>query len=170
MKLLMAISSNGYAARGPVDDMKWTGPDDKAVFRLLTSTGDLLAASAQTVDQMPHVLEGRGRLYALSRDFRKGVSLEDFASIGQNAWLLGGPSLGIYALKHGFVDRVFLSIVPTEINSATYPLAIPDRIRPYLESRQQNDGRFFWWTQSARLSLGSVNVECWTRETMVQEN
>lgn len=169
MKLLMAVSRNGYVAKGPVDDMTWTGPDDKAVFKLLTSTGDILAASAQTVEQMPSTLEGRGQLYALSRDPRKGVQLEDLAPMAPNAWLLGGPTIAMYALRNGFVDRVFLSIVPAQIDVDQHPGAIEDQVRPYLEARGYRPGKSVWWNRSLRVTVGQVMVECWTRDSALNE-
>ena len=105
MNLIMAISRNGYVARSASDDMSWTGPVDKAVFKLLTSTHPVLAVSAKTLEYMPKSLPGRGKLYALSTDPRRGVSLEDMTRIAPDAWLLGGQEIALYALKKELGNR-----------------------------------------------------------------
>lgn len=45
LKLIMAVSADGFVSNGPDDHMDWTGPDDKKAFRLLTSVGGVLGAA-----------------------------------------------------------------------------------------------------------------------------
>lgn len=117
MRLLLASSADGYLARGPEDDMKWTGPIDKAVFRLLTlSNGnDVLLAGSRTFDQMPK-LPGR-TMERLSRD---GLTLEQAAGVHMDAWLIGGPTVAREALSLGLVRRAFICVSPVELGSGMH--------------------------------------------------
>ncbi len=112
MRLLLAVSADGFLAKGPDDDMRWTGPVDKAIFRLLTlSNGnDVLLAGSRTFDQMPK-LPGR-QMERLSRD---GMTLEMAAGRWPDAWLIGGPTVAVEALKLGLVSRAFMCISPVEL-------------------------------------------------------
>lgn len=166
MNLIMAISNNGYVARSADDDMSWTGPIDKAVFRLLTSTNPVLAVSAKTLEYMPKTLPGRGKLYALSTNPSKGVALEDLVQMAPDAWLLGGQELALYALKNGFVTKAYLCIA-TEATLVPNPDAIEDKLRPYFENRRHSEGRGSWWDQSLRVKIGSLLVEVWERGSAV---
>ena len=165
MKLIMAISRNGYVARSASDDMSWTGPIDKAVFKLLTSTHPVLAVSAKTLEYMPKSLPGRGKRYALSTDPRKGVSLEDMTRFAPDAWLLGGQEIALYALKNGFVTKAYLCIADTDVEPG--PGAIQDRLRPYFEGRRYVKGRGSWWDQTLRVTIDSLMVEVWERGSAI---
>lgn len=128
MRLLLASSADGYLARGPEDDMKWTGPIDKAVFRLLTlSNGnDVLLAGSRTFDQMPK-LPGR-TMERLSRkgedgtadSWKEGTSLEAAAACWPDAWLIGGPTVAREALQLGLVRRAFICVSPVELGSGMH--------------------------------------------------
>lgn len=165
MRLIMAISRNGYVARSASDDMSWTGPVDKAVFKLLTSTHPVLAVSAKTLEYMPKSLPGRGKLYALSTDPRRGVSLEDMTRFAPDAWLLGGQEIALYALKNGFVTKAYLCIADTDVEPE--PDAIQDRLRPYFEGRRYVKGRGSWWDQTMRVAVDSLMVEVWERGSAI---
>ena len=165
MNLIMAISRNGYVARSADDDMSWTGPIDKAVFKLLTSTHPVLAVSAKTLEYMPKSLPGRGKLYALSTDPRKGVSLEDMTRFAPDAWLLGGQEIALYALKNGFVTKAYLCIAAADVEPG--PDAVQDRLRPCFESRRYVKGRGSWWDQTLRVAVDSLMVEVWERGSAV---
>lgn len=109
MRLVMAVSADGFVARGPDDDMTWTGPADKFVFKLLTLSSDSpLYAGGRTYDQMPP-LKGR-RLVRLSRGL-DGAKLHE-AWLDPLAWLIGGPEVAEQALAAGMVDRAFICRVP----------------------------------------------------------
>jgi dihydrofolate reductase len=104
MKLLLAVSQDGFLCRGPDDDMRWTGPADKAVFRLLTmASSSPLFAGKRTAAQMPK-LPGR-RLLALSTT---GLTLHMAAMMHPDAWLIGGPTVAMSALRDGLIKRAFL--------------------------------------------------------------
>lgn len=165
MNLIMAISRNGYVARSADDDMSWTGPIDKAVFKLLTSTHPVLAVSAKTLEYMPKSLPGRGKLYALSTDPRKGVSLEDMTRFAPDAWLLGGQEIALYALKNGFVTKAYLCIAAVDVEPG--PDAVQDRLRPYFEGRRYVKGRGSWWDQTLRVAVDSLMVEVWERGSAI---
>jgi hypothetical protein len=103
----MAVSGDGYLARGPDDDMSWTGPLDKAVFRALTAIGGVVAAGSHTFDLMPKVLHGR-TLLRLSRTSILSWSLEQLARVQPGAWLVGGPTVVRAALDSNLVAEVHL--------------------------------------------------------------
>lgn len=165
MKLIMAVSGNGYVAMGPTDDMSWTGPIDKAVFKLLTSTSDVLAVSAKTLEYMPNELPGRGKLYGLSTDPRRGVPLEDFAAMFPDAWLLGGQELALFAMKNGFVDKAYICrCLPAEI---THEDRIPDKLTDYFARRRYTKGRGSWWDQIMRVKMDDLLVEVYERGSAI---
>lgn len=117
MKLILAVSRDGFVARGPTDDMTWTGPLDKFAFKLLTlSDGQPLYAGRVTFESLPP-LKGR-TVRRISRDGREGSSsLEQAWTNGEEAWLIGGPSIAEAALHAGYVNRVFLCVVPEDLGS-----------------------------------------------------
>jgi dihydrofolate reductase len=112
-KLPLAVSDDGFLARGPKDDMKWTGATDKAVFRLLTLSGGELLAGRTTAEQMPP-LPGR-KLITLSRQHHLGITLAEAAWVHRDAWLIGGPAIAEEALRANLVDRMFLCRVPVSL-------------------------------------------------------
>lgn len=134
MRLVLAVSADGFLAKDSTDDMKWTGPLDKAVFRLLTLSDNnpLLLAGRVTYDQMPP-LPGR-RMVKLSRsptvtnenDLIISTNLDRAAALWQSkAWLIGGPGVAMEALKKGYVTRAFIceSAVKLESGIPFEPLA-----------------------------------------------
>ena len=126
MRLLLASSANGYLARGPEDDMKWTGPIDKAIFRLLTlsNANDTLLAGSRTFDQMPK-LPGR-KMERLSGD---GLTLDLASRLYPDAWLIGGPTVALQALKLGLVRRAFICVSPVELEEGMHATEI-ERLLP----------------------------------------
>jgi dihydrofolate reductase len=176
MKLIMAVSGNGYVAASEDDDMLWTGPADKAVFRLLTSTSGVLAASAKTLRHMPKELPGRGKLYGLSTDPSRGVPLEDFAAMFPDAWLLGGQELALYAMKNGFVDRAYIcrALNSRLVNPVSEPgnglladTRIPDKLTGYFARRRYTKGRGSWWDQVMRIQMDESLVEVYERGSAI---
>lgn len=124
MRLLLASSADGYLARGPEDDMTWTGRVDKALFRLLTLSGgtgapDTVLVGSRTFDQMPK-LPGRD-MVRLSNDGLPGsMTLEQAAAHHPRAWLIGGPTVAIEALRRGLVDRAFICVSPVTLGEGMY--------------------------------------------------
>ena len=182
MKLIMTVSSNGFVATGEGDDMSWTGPTDIAVFKLLTSTGDVLAVSAKTLQHMPKELPGRGKLYGLSTNPARGVQLEDFAAVFPDAWLLGGQELALYAMKNGFVDKVYLcrppdtKLVPPSPDLFTPsgdPLwdmedtRIPAKLTDYFARRRYGKGRGSWWDRTMQVKLDDLLVDVYDRGSAI---
>ncbi len=128
MRLLMAVSADGFLCRGPADDMTWTGSMDKRLFRVLTSVGRVCAAGSTTRDLMRD-LPGR-TLLRLSQD---DYTLEDFAEDYPDGWLLGGPTVAEVALRAGLVGEVYLSwIMNVKLESGmlartVFPLYLADK-------------------------------------------
>ena len=105
MKLIMAVSADGFVARKQDDDMSWLGWADKAVFRILTGVGSApLCVGRRSAMHMPVVLPGR-ILYQVDRDQR---TLEAFYAEHPDAWLLGGQKLALYAIEAGMVSEAHI--------------------------------------------------------------
>lgn len=105
MKLILAVSRDGFLASGPDDDMRWTGPADKYAFKLLTlSDGQPLLAGKRTAQMLP-VLPGRDVIH-LSRGTY--MTVETAGRVMPDAWLIGGPTVAMEALRLGLVHRAFI--------------------------------------------------------------
>lgn len=126
LRLIMARSADGFVARGPKDDMKWTGRVDKAVFKILTLQGDQkLAAGRVTFEQLPP-LPGR-KVYCLST--RGQFTLDDLevASHKRDFCLIGGQTVALQALRRGMVQQA------TIVCSDRYLYkGIRDKVTPWL--------------------------------------
>jgi dihydrofolate reductase len=103
MKLIMAVSADGYVARSDHDDMRWLGADDKALFRVLTSVGGECFVGARSYALMPQHLVGR-TVRPLSRG-SGGTPLEHLRyEAFSGSWLLGGQEVALKALGITVVD------------------------------------------------------------------
>lgn len=115
MKLLLAVSADGYLCRDEADDMKWTGPLDKFVFKVLTmSSAQPVFAGSVTYDMMPNL---RARtMFRLSQRVG-GLTLKDANFYYPYGWLIGGPTVAELALKERYVERAFICRVPVTLGS-----------------------------------------------------
>ncbi len=125
MKLLMAVSADGFVAKGPVDDMSWTGAVDKAIFKLLTLTGDKnIYAGSNTYNQMP-ALKNR-ELRCLSSNYMKGYTLGNvFCS---DSWLIGGQTVALEAIARNCITEVYLCHTNIELKDG---IKITDEIKNF---------------------------------------
>jgi dihydrofolate reductase len=114
MRLLMAVSKDGFLAKSPEDDMQWTGSTDKKLFWLLTQFehGPLLI-SEKSAAQMP-TLPGR-QIVKLSSSNRKLLSLEQAAAWFEHGLLLGGPTLARTAISMGLIETTCVIHCPKEL-------------------------------------------------------
>lgn len=154
LNLVMAVSANGFLAKGPKDDMSWTGPEDKALFRLLTSQNTrLLLAGRRTADCMPSLLPDPNRtVMRISR--KDGRSLDAAVHALQGGWLLGGPDLAEQALAKRYVKQAILVHNPKAI-SCTDPQAYGvERLLKYLR-----DETLFMPASVGQ--IGELTVRCW---------
>ncbi len=135
MKLLLASSADGYFAKGPDDDMKWTGSTDKAIFRLLTMSegSDVLLAGSRTFDQMPP-LPHRIMVRVSRKPKPGGTTLEWAAKKWPNAWLIGGPTVAEAALELGLITRAFICISPVELGSGIHAQGVA-RLLPHEDAK-----------------------------------
>jgi dihydrofolate reductase len=148
LKLVMAVSADGFVARGPTDDMTWTGSTDKRVFRLLTSVGGVLGAGRRTFEQLPK-LEGRA-VHMLTRDQSAGLTLEEFTSRYPDAWLIGGQGVALEALRSRLLDQAFLC----RSREAFLRFGIKDEITPCLM-------RSPTWQQRPAVCFAETFVDVW---------
>jgi dihydrofolate reductase len=168
MRLILAVSADGFLATGPDDDMSWTGPDDKAAFRLLTSVGGVYGAGSTTFDQMP-ALPGR-RGYRITRNpgsarapLESSMTLGRFAHAFPDAWLLGGPTVALEALRTGMVDQVYLCRTDRALWPSSDPSAdaIRDEVTPWLMSRGEMQNAGTAWRRAQRIKFGEITVDAW---------
>lgn len=134
----MAVSADGFVARGPDDDMSWTGRADKALFRAQTE-GCTLGAGTTTFRQLPPLPNRRvvqitrsvpDRLFEaapLLAIMEDRMVLGDFYRAFPDGWLVGGQTVLLSAIMRGFVDRVLLSHVRAEVGSG-----VADKVTPML--------------------------------------
>jgi dihydrofolate reductase len=148
LKLVMAVSADGFVARGPTDDMTWTGSTDKRVFRLLTSVGGVLGAGRRTFEQLPR-LEGR-YVHMLTRDQSSGVTLNEFCRLYPDAWLIGGQEVALEALRLNLVDQAFLC----RSREAFLGSGVKDEITPRLLRSQI-------WQQRPAVCFAETFVDVW---------
>lgn len=178
LKLILAVSADGFLATGPDDDMRWTGKTDKRVFRLLTSVGAVCGAGRTTWEQMPK-LPGR-RLVPLSRTAEKsairlspassGMPADDsiqieecmtlgrFAHLHPEGWLIGGPTVAMEALGIGLVDQAFLCRSTSYIHGG-----MADTVTPWLTSRGESQNAGVPWSRTQRIDFEDVSVDVWSR-------
>ena len=161
MRAILAVSKDGYLARGPVDPMDWLGKTDKAVLRILTSCGGKVAASRTTLAQMPEVLKGR-EMFMLSKSIRPALNNQIFGDLsqffmawGRDSWLLGGPKLVHLAIMTGMLDEIFMC------HSDRYAFPAPDTgIQDYITSHLE---AFSDWNMVLETSINDVKVLTWRR-------
>lgn len=125
MRLIMGMSSDGYVAARPDDEMTWLGPDDKTAFRLLTNVGGECFVSRKTRALMPAELPGR-KLWVVTREpaAEDECDLEWAHQRGPDGWLLGGQHLALVALGLGYVEEAHLCVSGVECPN---PVGLPDR-------------------------------------------
>ncbi|UGL62808.1 putative dihydrofolate reductase [Xanthomonas phage MET13-T1] len=156
MRLLLASSIDGYLASGADDDMRWTGKTDKAIFRLLTmsNANDVLLAGSTTFDQMPR-LPNRSMVRITRAPDAEALGLGK--SLGQaqldhpDAWLIGGPTLALAALRLGYVTRAFITVVPTELGGGIHAGELAEFL--------PNNG-----DTPVQISVGDVKVRVFTED------
>lgn len=136
LKAIMAVSADGFVCTGPFDDMKWTGAEDKAIFRGETM-GAIVGVGSTTAMYLPK-LRGRTTI-VLTREAEDELPLiadgarMTLGAFYQNVpegWLIGGQTVLLSAIRERFVDRIILSHVRTEVGGG-----LPDEITPELHRR-----------------------------------
>lgn len=112
IRAVYARSIDGWAAKSNVDKMDWTGGDDKAIFRTLTSVGGIIGVGSTTHDLLPG-LTGRKaiRITRRSTAADPGMSLMQFAARYPDGWLAGGPTLLQAAFEMGIIGEVHECVV-----------------------------------------------------------
>lgn len=177
MKLIMAVSADGYVARKKGDDMSWTGPSDKAAFRLLTCVGgtptstfigpicaSTLACGPKTYELVPKTLAGR-RLMRLSSRPRSTdpEDLNDLAWYNRHyptGWLIGGQTIALAALEQDLVDQAFICAS----GRRCFPDGDGERytldLKHLREEYARHDPK---WEKSLTIKFGDVDVQVWNR-------
>lgn len=157
MKLILAQSQDGFLATGPKDDMKWTGPVDKSVFKLVTLLGGLCLAGRRTAVLLPN-LPGR-TVFPLSRNpgmvsvgghGRRTLTLDKaHRDFGENAWLIGGAEIAERALKAGYISQAVICTVPSVLGDGIPFEIVGDTLK-----------RDF---RSESMELAGITVTVWRR-------
>lgn len=150
LRAIMAVSADGYVSRGPDDDMSWTGPEDKRLFR--TATEGCAIGAGTTTWRLMKDLELPGRkLVRISRAPLRKLENESIRTLGgfaetyPDGWLIGGQTVLLAGIDEGLVDRVLLSIVSAELKSGE-----PDRVS---EKLQALGGEFKYFPVNRRHSI-----------------
>ncbi len=178
LKLVMAVSKDHFVARGPDDDMGWTGEQDKKAFRLLTMVGGVMGAGRRTFDLLSRtVLQGR-KLVCISREGEgyaykpvegwggyeetlaqcPRMSLGHFACNYPGAWLIGGPTVAYEAVSACLIDEIHLCKVDEYIGAKRGDTPIP-----LWHALGQDWGKRF--VRAASTKLDGVEVTCYRRKT-----
>lgn len=181
LKLILAVSEDDFLARSLHDDMTWTGQQDKALFRLLTSVGGVCGIGTRSA-KMVKSLPGR-TLIPLSRQAlpvnvverlfgdsgTQPMTLESFASRYPGGWLLGGPTVAMAALEKELVDEVYLCRNPEILceRGEPFPSGIMDMVTPFLMRRGETDNKGIPWSLDQRIPFGRVTVDVWKRIDVV---
>ena len=120
MKLILAVASDGTLAKGPDDDMRWTGAFDKALFKMLTSVGGICFAGARTRDLMPKELPGRRLITITSKPWvrklkrfdEETMSIDEVLHldglVGGVTWCIGGQAIATELFMRGAITEVHL--------------------------------------------------------------
>lgn len=147
MRLLMAVSRDGYLCKGPDDDMSWTGEADKRVFKSLSLVYGVCFMGSRTAAIMKAKLPGR-TLHTLSRS--GSFTLQTASIQYPHAWLLGGPTVAYRAIVSDYVNEAHLCFVQATVFECPITLERmldPVSVVPLLQSM-----RSAGWQRS-----GSVN-------------
>lgn len=156
LNLILAVGRDGFMARSYEDPMQWTGQTDKAVFKLLTSVGQVVGMSNRSADLLPPKgLVGR----TVVRISRTGLLLHEFAERYPGSWLGAGSTLTRQALEHNYVGAAYICHLDRDCcgpaGRAAYPHALEDPTRLYLTGMQ---GAHRGWRQEHTIKIGDVTV------------
>lgn len=116
MRLLMAISADGFVAKSDHDSMAWLGSLDKHIFRILSAVGGVCGIGQKTMACITTPLPWPGRtLIPLSS--HGGTTLTELYHDHPDAWLLGGQTLALRAFEFGYLSEVHLCRSTIKIGS-----------------------------------------------------
>lgn len=156
LNLVLAVGRDGFMARSFEDKMQWTGATDKAIFKLLTSVGQVVGMSNRSANLLPSKgLVGR----TVVRISRTGLLLHDFAESYPGAWLGSGYNLTQQALEQNLVRSIFLCHLDRDCcgpaGRVAYPHALEDPTRRYITGMA---GAQRGWSLEHTIHLGDVAV------------
>ena len=132
MRLLMAISADGFVAKSEHDSMTWLGSLDKHIFRILSAVGGVCGIGRKSLACITTPLPWPGRtLIPLSSHggIGGGTTLTEFYEVHPDAWLLGGQTLALQAFELGYISEVHLCRSTIKIGSG-----IPELLTAHLRS------------------------------------
>lgn len=183
LKLIMAVSADGYLADGLDDDMSWTGRLDKLVFKLLTSVGGPLGAGRRTFMSLPSlpgrelvcltsrtghdlfvhkpnfkpVLPGPEEPTALPKDAavvaHRLMTLREFERCYPDGWLIGGPETAAAAVDMGLIAEAVMCHGPARLGKG-----IPDQLSPTFE-----DAKWLKTVQSVSMGGATLTTVFWKK-------
>ena len=117
MKTMFVESANHYLAKGPNDDLRWTGVLDKKLFRLLTSFGSgVCICSKHTYNLLPqNMLADPARRYIVAEKTGKN-SLVALNQVHPGAFLICGPKLLQIAYNLSILDTIVVTTTKFDID------------------------------------------------------
>tara|TARA_R110000751_G_C13712981_1_gene474651 strand:- start:676 stop:1179 length:504 start_codon:yes stop_codon:yes gene_type:complete len=128
LDVILAMSNDYFFAKNSWDDMKWTGSDDKLLFKALTMYDNtILLCGPRTAETMPLLKHRNLRVVRTQTDgyftanglLYREMKFKDLPKdknlIG--AKLIGGPSLVESAINAGYVRSAYISVINEKLNS-----------------------------------------------------
>ena len=129
LDVVLAMSSDNFFAKNGWDNMKWTGSDDKLLFKALTMYDNTtLLCGPKTVESMPPLKHRNVRVVRTQASdfypasewlFYREITFKDLPKdknlIG--AKLIGGPTLVEAAIDAGYVRSAYISEIDKELGS-----------------------------------------------------
>lgn len=122
MKAVFVESLNGYMAREAEDDMRWTPPIDKKLFRLVSSLyGGVCVCSKHTYNLLPKQMVYDTRRQFMIAEKIGPYSLKRINEVTPGAILIGGPKFLQAAYEEGVIDTFIITTTKKPIrNNSRY--------------------------------------------------
>lgn len=128
LDVVLAMSSDNFFAKNSWDNMKWTGSDDKLLFKALTMYDNTtLLCGPRTAETMPSLKHRNVRVVRTKADgfftanglLYREMKFKDLPKdknlIG--AKLIGGPNLVEAAIDAGYVRAAYISVINKNLDS-----------------------------------------------------
>lgn len=158
MKLLMAISKDGFVCKDENDDMSWTSKTDKKIFRLLTQTDGhgpylpQLFCGYKTGKLLPKLKNRQINIIEDWVEFGFGY-IDDNGAFNavdtclEDGHLIGGQKTALKAFERILIHKAYICRSEVELGDG-----VKDKITPILKKR---------FSLSDTIKINDVTVEIW---------